>query len=166
MAAGTILQALNRDDRQALVLNVALAVGAAVIVNAAIFLLGWNSTTDYAPQPWFEPPDWVIGVVWLVLFSLMASARWTLNSYTIIGVVRARAMITVLIICCLLWPFYSLATGSLVGGLVGNIITIALAVAAMVLAWPRSRDAALFILPVVLWLSFAILIVLAEMGRL
>ena len=147
-------------------LNVALAVGAALIMNGVIFLFGWDSTTDHAPQPWFEPPGWVVGVVWLVLFSLMASARWTLNSYTIIGVVRARAMITLLIISCLLWPFYSIAIGSLVGGLVGNIITIAIAIVAIVYAWPRSRDAALFILPVVLWLSFATLIILAELGRL
>ena len=166
MTVKKILQALNQDDRQALVLNVALAVGAALIMNAAIFLLGWDSTTDYAPRPWFEPPGWVIGVVWLVLFSLMASARWTLNSYTIIGVVRARAMVTLLIVACLLWPFYSLAIGSLAGGLIGNIVTIIIAVAAMVFAWLRSRDAALFILPVVLWLLFATLIILAEMGRL
>jgi len=163
---GKLLQALNQDDRRALTLNVALAVGAALIIYGVIFLLGWDSATGHAPRPWFEPPGWVIGVVWLVLFSLMASARWTLNSYTIIGVVRARAMITVLIISCLLWPFYSLAIDSLVGGLIGNIVTIIIAVAAMVFAWLRSRDAALFILPVVLWLSFAILIVLAEMGRL
>ena len=163
---GRVLQALNQDDRRALMLNVALAVGAALIMNGVIFLFGWDSTTDHAPQPWFEPPGWVVGVVWLVLFSLMASARWTLNSYTIIGVVRARAMITLLIISCLLWPFYSIAIGSLVGGLVGNIMTIAIAIVAIVYAWPRSRDAALFILPVVLWLSFATLIILAELGRL
>jgi len=160
------LRALNQDDRRALVLNIAIAVGAALILNAVIFLLGWDSSTDYAPQPWFEPPGWVVGLVWLVLFSLMASARWTLNSYTIIGVVRARAMITLLIVSCLLWPFYSLAIGSLVGGLIGNIVTIVLAVAAMVFAWPRSRDAALFILPTVLWVTYATVIILAEMGRL
>jgi len=160
-----LIRALNQDDRHALVLNIAIAVGAAAIVNGVILLLGWDSPTDYAPQPWFEPPGWVVVLVWLVLFSLMASARWTLNSYTIIGVVRARALITLLIVACLVLPFYSLAISSLMGGLIGNFITIALAVTSIVFTWRRSRDAALFILPVVLWIAFATLVILAEMGR-
>lgn len=158
-----LVDALNRHDRNGLLLNVGLAVGAALVLNAAIFALGWNTTTDHAPQPRFAPPGWVVAAVWLVLFALMARARWMLNSYTIIGVVPSRRMVTVLIVSCLLWPFYSLASGSVLGGLIGTVVTIVLAIVALVFVRARSRDAALLLVPVILWLAFATFVILAEL---
>jgi benzodiazapine receptor len=159
-----LVDALNRDDRNGLSLNVGLAVGAALVLNGVIFVLGWNKMTDYAPQPWFQPPGWVVAVVWLLLFALMGRARWLLNSYTIVGVVRARRMVTLLVLSCLLWPFYSLAIGSVLGGLVGTVVTLVLAVVALALVRTRSREAALLLIPVVVWLSYATLIILATLG--
>jgi len=89
-----------------------------------------------------------------------------LNSYTIIGVATARTMVTLLIVCCLLWPFYSLPVVDLRVALFGNIATIALAVASIVVVRRRSVEAASLVMPLVVWLSFCTLVVLAAMGRL
>ncbi len=159
-----LTQALNRDDRQALVLNIALASGVAAITNGAVLALLWDTIAARSPRPWFEPPAWVAGAVWLILLALVASARWKLNSYTIIGVVPARRAITTLIACCILWPVYALAAGNPIVAFVGNTITLAVAVTSTVMAWPRSQEAALRIVPTFVWLLLATVIVVTELG--
>ncbi len=155
---------LNKPGALSLVLNVLLAVGAALVMNGLIFGLGWNRSTDYATKPSFEPPGYVVGLVWEGLFALMATARWLLNSRSGTGASRARALVTLLIIFCLLWAFYSLAIGSLIGGLLGNLGTIAIASFTVARLGAISKTAAFLIMPVVLWVTFATAIVLSELG--
>ena len=157
-------ETLNRHDRSGLILNIGLAVGAALIIDIVIFAAGWNSPGGRTAQPWFAPPGWVAALVWLVLFALMATARWKLNSYTIIGVVPARRLVTLLIVSCLLWPFYSIVTGSATGSFIGTVVTLVLAAFAIAFVQARSRDAALLLVPVILWLSFVLVIPVAELG--
>jgi translocator protein len=160
---------LNSPERSALTLNVLLMVGATIALNGLIFALGWDTSTASASAktPAFAPPGWVVGLVWTaILFPLMATARWQLNAYSEPSASGARATITALLICCLIWPFYSLALGSLVGGLIGNLITIGIALYAIWRVTPLSRSTALLIAPVVLWVVFATAIILSEMGAL
>lgn len=159
-----MLASLNKPGSLSLVLNLLLAVGAALAMNVLIFELGWDKSTDYAPKPSFEPPSYVVGLVWIFLFALMATARWLLNSRSETGTSGARTLVTLLIIFCLLWPFYSLAIGSLNGGLLGNLGTIALATFTITRMWPISKTSAFLIVPVVLWVTFAATIVTSELG--
>lgn len=147
--------ALNKPGTRSLVLNLLLAVGAAVAMNGLIFGLGWNKSTDYSPKALYEPPDYMIGLVWIVLFALMATSRWLLNSSPEIGASQARAWVTFLVIFCLIWPLYSLAIGSVIGGLLGNFETIAIATFAVIRVWMISKPAAFLIMPVILWVTFA-----------
>jgi translocator protein len=160
---------LNSPARSALSLNVLLMVGATIVLNGLIFALGWDSSTASAAAktPAFAPPGWVVGLVWTaILFPLMATARWQLNAYAEPSASGARAVVTALLVCCLLWPFYSLALGSLTGGLIGNLLTIGIAGYAIWRVRPISRNTALLIVPVVLWVMFATAIILSEMGAL
>ncbi|MFW6056264.1 MAG: TspO/MBR family protein [Chloroflexota bacterium] len=155
---------LNQHDRKGLLLNMALAVGAGLAIHVGAFALGWYEP-DGVSRPWFAPPWWAVSTVWLVLLALMATTRWMLNEYTIVGVVPARRMVTILILSCLLWPLYSLATDNLIAGLIGTVITLVLAGAAIALVQARSRDAAALLVPVLLCLTFATLLILTEMGH-
>jgi tryptophan-rich sensory protein len=119
--------AFNKSDTSALMLNILLATGAASVINGLIFGLGWDKSIDYAPKSPFEPPGYVIGLIWEGLFASMATARWLLNASGDPGAAQARAWITALIGFCLIWAFYSLAIGSIIGGLLGNLGTILLA---------------------------------------
>ncbi|MBN1151597.1 MAG: hypothetical protein JXA58_00165, partial [Dehalococcoidia bacterium] len=101
-----LADALNQDDDLARRLNIALAVIAGLIAHGLALWIGWGTTSDAAP--WFALPGWANAVVWLFLLVLLGISRWMLNSYTIIGVSTARTMVTLLILCCLFWPIYSL----------------------------------------------------------
>ena len=161
------LDRLNRPTPASLWWNIAAFVGATVILNGLIFGLGWNTSTDSvsAPRASFAPPDWVVGAVWtLILFPLMAAARWRFNSVTTAAGFLARRWTTFLLMMCLIWPFYSLAIGSLIGGLIGNIGVGLVAVLTVARCWKLDRTAALMVLPVVGWLMFATLLVSAQLG--
>ena len=160
-----VLQTFNRHDRQALAFNIALPVGAGLAVHAVAFALGWYEGNSATP-PWFALPWWAVATVWLVLLALMATTRWMLNEYTIIGVVPARRMVSVLIIACLLWPVYSTASGSAMVGLIGTVIAAAISFATAIFVWQRSHKGVLPLVPVMLWLAFTVVMFLAQTGRL
>ncbi len=157
-----LVDVLNQDDDRARRLNIGLAVSMGVLTHALSLWLGRGTTPDSAP--WFALPAWMNAVVWLCLFALLGTSRWMLNSYTIIGVSTARTMVTVVILCSLLWPFYSLpvvAPGIAFGA---NIVLAVLSVVSIVVVRRRSIEAASLIMPLTVWLVFAIIVNLAALG--
>jgi translocator protein len=126
--------------------------------------MAWVGISPRTIRQTFEPPGYVIGLVWEGLFALMATSRWLLNASSEIGAVRSRTWITVLIGFCLLWAFYSLAISNLIGGLLGNLGAILLSVVTITRVWRYSKPAAFLILPVSLWVIFATAIVLSQLG--
>ncbi len=159
-----LADALNRDDRQALGLNLGLSMGLGLLANGMTLWLGRDTPADAVP--WFAPPGWVAALVWIALFALLGAARWQLNSYTIIGVTLARTMVTLLIVVCLFWPIYSLSAVDLTIRLVGNVGTVLIAIASIVIVRQRSIEAASLITPLVVWLAFTTLVVIATMMQL
>ena len=156
--------AFNSPKTKALILNISVAVGSALIMNGLIYGLGWNSSAGYEQRAFFAPPGYIIGIIWMILFALMASARWMLNSLESGEAKRARLYVTILLVSCLIWPLYSLAIGSVAGGFWGTIWALALAAFTLKLLWRVSRKAAYCILPVLLWVIFATAIIVTEAG--
>jgi tryptophan-rich sensory protein len=157
-----LAEALNQDDNLARSLNIGLAVTAGLLFNGLALWLGRDMVSD--SRPWFALPGWISAIVWLSLFALLGASRWMLNSYTIIGVAAARTMVTLLILCCLLWPFYSLPIIDVRIALFGNAATILLAAATIVIVRRRSIEAASLVMPLVVWLAFSTLVVLVQLG--
>ncbi len=151
-----LADALNRDDRQSLRLNIAIPVTLGLILNGLGLWLARNDPLDAAP--WFAPPGWVSAIVWLCLLALLGAARWTLNSYTIIGVLMARTAVTLLLVACLVWPLYTLAAVNLSIQMIANGLTLLMAVAAILIVRQRSVEAASLIMPTIVWLAFTTLI--------
>ena len=149
-----MLDTLNAPGRRGLVANLAVWLGAVLVLNGLIFGLGWN-TRSAAPDPWFAPPGWVVGLVWVGLFALLAAARWRLHARP-----GRRAWVTGLMLACLAFPLYAQAPGSVWAGFVGSVATCVLA--AVVAA--RAGPAAGLVLPTALWCGFASVLTGTQVG--
>jgi len=150
----------NRDNMWGLLTNIVLAMSFAAFVNAIIFSRGWNRSGDYVIQPSFAPPDYMIGVVWVFLFACMATARWLIIKSKSEKAVLHSRLVVLLVVFCALFPFYSLAFDSTTGGLIGCIATLLLAGWIVYQVKSSSRAAAALVFTVILWLSFATVIII------
>jgi tryptophan-rich sensory protein len=128
--------------------NLAVFVGAPVVLNGLIFGLGWSGRGG--PQVGL-PPGWVVGSIWVVLFVGLGAARWLLVRS---GKV-ANEWVSLVGVLCLLYPLYTRGFSDLVAGLVGNVVTLGVAVPVAVYAWRRVRGAGFFLVPLCLWMAYA-----------
>jgi tryptophan-rich sensory protein len=158
------VDALNRDDRLSLVRNILVALTLGIIVFGLVLGFGGDHRAAEPDSLWLWLPGWVIALVWVVLLAFLGASRWLLNSYTIIGAGQARGLLTLLILVCVCWPLHSLLPGSLTVALAANIITLLLTATAILLVRPASPDAFYLLVPVVAWLLFICVIILAAMG--
>ncbi len=158
-----LIEALNRDDRQALGLNLVIPVFLGLLANGLALWMGRDNATNVVP--WFAPPGWVAAIVWSCLFALLGLARWSLNSYTIIGVSMARTMVTLLILACLLWPAYSLPAVDLSIRMSANTVNLLFAALAVFVVRQRSSEAAALIMPTVVWLAFTTLVAVTALSQ-
>lgn len=139
----------GRKVMTGLAANLAVFVGAPVVVNGLIFGLGWNRTSG--PQTGL-PPGWVVGSIWVVLFAGMGAARWLLVRS---GEGRGVEWVSGVGVLCLLYPVYTRGFSDLTAGLVGNLMTLVVAVPVAVYAWRRQRGAGGCLVPLVAWLAYA-----------
>ena len=150
-----ITNVLNRTDAVGLVANVAVSLFVVLVTNGLIFGLGWDTSSPKTAPSLYDPPGWFIGVVWTVLFALMGAARWRiLKSGGKNAAFHARLVVG-LIVFCLIYPFYTLGLRSILIGLIGNVATAIFAAWIIAQIKTSSRTAAVFVSPVVAWLSFA-----------
>lgn len=151
---------LDNRNPVGLIANIGLAIAVAAVGNGIIFLLGWSGEVPGRQFPAFQPPGWVIGLVWMALFAALGAARWlTAQSHDSRGRRNAR-LITALIVICFAYPYYTVGFRSLELGLAGSIATMVIAVS---LAWrvaQQSRIAGFLVLATGLWCAFASVLVL------
>jgi tryptophan-rich sensory protein len=95
----------------------------------------------------------------------MGTARWLIiKSKSQKATYHSRSVVF-LVVFCFLYPFYSLAIDSNIGGLIGNIATILLAGWTAYQIKSSSKAASAFMFPVVLWVSFATAIIIRLLQR-
>ncbi len=142
--------AIDLADRSGLAWNTGLAVAAALVTNGLIALVNPREMSSYQESA-LTPPGYVIGIVWTGLFVCMGLARRDL--------IRRRRRGTRAILClailCLAYPVYTAGLRNETIGLIGNVGTLVFSVRVIALVLPGSRTAALFILPIPIWLSYA-----------
>ena len=73
-------------------------------------------------------------------------------------------MITLLLVWCSLYPFYTFAIDSAYGGLVGNTGIFLISLFIIIKSWKNIKTVSFLILPVLLWITFATTIILSELG--
>jgi tryptophan-rich sensory protein len=154
---------LERPDRTGLIGNTSIAVLSALAVNGFIAVV--NPSEMASPgSVHLQPPGYVIGIVWLVLFAAMGVARWLLLTKPM-DTIRARRLILVLLLFCLAYPVYTLGLKSEILGLGGNLLIIALSLFVVTRLSSISRLAAGLVSLVMVWVSFASFLVVEQLRQ-
>lgn len=143
-----------RNPRR-LIVSLIISYAAGALGSLATFpsIQGWYAGLD---KPYFNPPNWVFGPVWTLLYTLMGIALylvWQQRSkhakrpfYVLFGIQLALNTLWSVVFFGLHQPL--LGVGVIVLLLLSIIVTAAL-------AWKVSRPAAYLLLPYIAWVSFA-----------
>jgi len=139
-------------------LTICLAVVLCVGLIGSFFVsssaLDWFRTLQ---KPVFNPPPWLFGPVWTILYILMAISAflvWRNGLNTAAGKTAAAAFILQLVFNGLWTPiFFGL---KLPLAALGDIVILWLAVFATITGfWRVSKPAAILLIPYIVWVSFA-----------
>ncbi len=152
---------LDRPDRTGLIFNTGIAVSSALLANGLIALVNPGEMSSPGSVN-LQPPGYVIGFVWLVLFAAMGSARWLLLTKPV-DTIPARRLILYLLLFCLSYPLYTLGLKSAVLGLLGNLLTIAFAIYVVIRVRRISPLSAALVSPVIVWVGFASFLVAEQL---
>lgn len=140
-------------------IKLVVAIGASLAAGAVGSLATIpNIPTWYAEleKPFFNPPNWVFGPVWTLLYVLMGISLylvWTATSkkpkrplYTLFGVQLALNTLWSLVFFGLHAPWAGVAI---------IVLLWACIIATMRLFWPVSKVAAYLLIPYAAWVTFA-----------
>jgi tryptophan-rich sensory protein len=109
----------------------------------------------YLRKPVFTPPGWLIGTVWIVLYTLMGVAAFLVWRRRRGWGGRASVAFTVQLLLNALWSIMFFGLRSPSAGLV-NIVALWIAILLTIVEFYKlSRTAALLMVPYILWVSFA-----------
>ena len=129
--------------------------GASAVGSAATFseIDGWYAGIE---KPSFNPPNWIFGPVWSLLFFLMAVAAWLVwRRFGFAGAKAALTVFVVQLIANVVWSILFFGLHSPAMGF-GWICLLWLLIAATIgLFWQRSRLAGGLLIPYLAWVSFA-----------
>ena len=159
---------LNQPTKKSLLINIIIFLFIQIINSGLVFGLGWDKGHNpaFVQKPYVVPSGALVGSVWIVLYILMSIARWYLNRFNEDYHTKIKTTITILLVWCSLYPFYTFAIDSAYGGLVGNTGILILSLYIFLNSWGRVRIVSYFIMPVILWICFATTIILSELGYL
>ncbi|MGE0501633.1 MAG: TspO/MBR family protein [Rhizobiaceae bacterium] len=128
-----------------------LCVGGGSLIGLSFTPDGWY---DGLAKPDFNPPDWLFGPVWTLLYIFIAVAGWRVWSAGGDHAAAKRAWIAQLL--------FNFAWSPVFFGMhqIGAALLVALAMLASIIAfvvvsWRAERSAALLFLPYGAWVAFA-----------
>lgn len=134
-------------------LLITLAVGAIAGMATASSILNWYV---YLNKPWFNPPNWIFGPVWTVLYILMGIALYLIWRLPV-SAERNRAMLLffVQLLLNFAWSFIFFSFHQIGWALV-NIICLGISIIATIYSFfLLSKKASWLLLPYIVWVSFA-----------
>jgi translocator protein len=140
---------------------------ASLAICLAVGLLGSLITSPAIPtwyaelnKPTFNPPSWVFGPVWTILYILMAVAAWLIwrQGRPTEGVKLALALFALQLALNLLWSFIFFGCHSPLYAYV-EIMLLWLAIVFTIISFTRlSHPAAWLMFPYLLWVTYASLL--------
>ncbi len=136
------------------------------VVLAVAFLGGWMTSTSVDGwylsliKPDYNPPGWVFGPVWTVLYVMMAVAAWLVwdSGDEDMYISEALTVYGMQLALNLSWSYFFFYEKSLIGGLVVIGVLWLMIVCTIFLFWRTSFWAACLLIPYLLWVSFAALL--------
>lgn len=147
--------------------NILLFYGILFLTNVPAYFLGLKfEGNDSKKRLWFEPPGFVIPIVWVFLFLLLAILRYKLVEIEADDLAK---MTIVLAVVCASYAYYTLGLEKLTGisalkfGLVGNVFVILVALWVGVTVSALSSNLSYLVFPIVAWTFFATMIILGQL---
>lgn len=121
----------------------------AIITNATIYLLGWNSKGN---ENELLPPGWMIGMIWIVIFGFLGKflqiAIKSNDSVTIM-------LLSVLILICLAYPFYTNGLKRNVQSVTYDFIILIYILVMTAIIFYKNRDKNIvYMIPIIIWVSY------------
>ena len=146
--------------RQALVLlafvAVCLAIGA---IGGAVTSTSVGTWYQSLRKPPFNPPDWIFGPVWTVLYITMAVAAWRVWRRLGFGGARyALTLFAIQLALNLAWSIVFFGFRQIGMALVEIVVLLAFIVATAIAFWRADRAAGLLFVPYLGWVGFAALL--------
>ncbi|WP_299869071.1 TspO/MBR family protein [uncultured Hoeflea sp.] len=141
---------MNKKKAQTLILFVVLSLAGGSLIGVFSAPGSWYAELE---KPAFNPPNWVFGPVWTVLYVLIgiAGARvWFLD--------RSGPLVRIWFVQMALnylWPLVFFAARRPDLALPVLLAMLVAILSFIVLAWRRERPSALLFLPYLAWVSFA-----------
>ena len=136
-----------------LVLFLVLVVGGGAVIGSMNLPGPWY---EALAKPSFNPPNWVFGPAWTILYVLIAVAGWRIWERDRSGPAMKAWWTQMLLNFAWSPVFFTLQS---VGGALFIVVLMLAAILAFIgLAWNRDRIAALLFLPYAAWVSFATLL--------
>ncbi len=119
-------------------------------------------TFDSDYEPWFEPPGWIIGPIWLILYTMLAISFTMMlakrdaipNSNLVIG------LFVIQMIANLMWPNVFNSAEYLASFLLIVVMAVFTAIYAYMI-YDHAKEASMLVWPYIVWVSFAGLINIA-----
>jgi translocator protein len=118
--------------------------------------LGADNTRTWYPSlaaPPLQPPSWLFGPVWTVLYAMMAVAAWRVGQRC--GIDRSIALYLVYLVLNGAWTALFFAMRRIDLALIDIIAMDAVLAATVVLFWRRDRVAGALLAPTLAWNLFA-----------
>tara|TARA_B100000965_G_scaffold352720_1_gene328082 strand:+ start:1112 stop:1492 length:381 start_codon:yes stop_codon:yes gene_type:complete len=113
-------------------------------------------TFDSEYEPWFQPPGWIIGPIWLVLYTMLAisfimmlSKKEEISKSNLIIVLFIIQLIT-----NLMWPGVFNSAQYFTSFLMIILMVVFTAIYAYVIFEPV-KNASILVWPYIIWVSFA-----------
>jgi len=106
-------------------------------------------------KPSFAPPGWLIGTIWVILYTLMGISLWLVWISEKKRKTRATSMFKFQLILNALWSFLFFGLKSPLYGLIGIIMVWAAILATIILFYRIEKKAAYLLVPYLVWVSIA-----------
>lgn len=136
-----------------LALFILLVFGGGTLIGMNNMPGDWYATLT---NPWFNPPNWIFGPVWSVLYVMIAVAGWRLwENHRKTG---AMALWWIGLSANFLWSPVFFGMQSIGGALIVVTIMLALVLGFIAMARPLDKLAAWLFVPYAAWVSFATLL--------
>jgi len=134
-----------------------LSLAAFLVVVFAVAAIGamvtpgeWYATLA---KPSWNPPSWLFGPVWTVLYVMIAVSGWLVWQQDGKSLAMSFYAVQLVLNAAWSWLFFSRHT---IGFALADIVLLLLAIVATILLfWPLSRLAAGLLVPYALWVGFA-----------
>ena len=150
------MDAIGKRDLPKLILSIFVCQGAGVLgsvfTRSSVFT--WYPTLA---KPWFAPPGWFITAVWLLLFTLMGLSLFLVWRE---GLMRPEAKTAIYVFAAqlgvnILWSAAFFGMQSPLAGLIVIALLWILILLTIIKFWPVSKDAAILLVPYIIWVSVA-----------